>query len=287
MKKILSILFALLWVISLNAQVLTVYKSGRVLYCTAYTDSIVVTRAIHNAATESAFAISDNSYVCFSPGNLQYHIATGTWRFADYQYDYVAADITDTTYTGWIDLFGWGTGNNPTNVEDANSKFTDWGTNAIGTDVANTWRTLTIDEWLYLFQHTRWTIAKVNGTLGFMLLPDFFETPVGLSVSILGDGNLTDASKNYSESDYSTNIYNSDEFVSLESAGAIFLPAAGARYDRILSACGQKGIYWTATKGTSKYAARFMSFNSTKALVSVNSHAGRNYGYSVRLVRDL
>ena len=171
------------------------------LYCTAYTDSIVVTRAIHNAATESAFAISDNSYVCFSPGNLQYHIATGTWRFADYQYDYVAADITDTTYTGWIDLFGWGTGNNPTNVEDANSKFIDWGTNAIGTDVANTWRTLTLDEWLYLFQHTRWTIAKVNGTLGFMLLPDFFETPVGLSVSILGDGNLTDASKNYSESD--------------------------------------------------------------------------------------
>ena len=106
MKKILSILFALLWVISLNAQVLTVYKSGRVLYCTAYTDSIVVTRAIPDAATESAFAISDNSYVCFSPGNLQYHIATGTWRFADYQYDYVAADITDTTYTGWIDLLG-------------------------------------------------------------------------------------------------------------------------------------------------------------------------------------
>lgn len=287
MKKILSILFALLWVISLNAQVLTVYKSGRVLYCTAYTDSIVVTRAIPHAATESAFAISDNSYVCFSPGNLQYHIATGTWRFADYQYDYVAADITDTTYTGWIDLFGWGTGNNPTNVEDANSKFTDWGTNAIGTDVANTWRTLTLDEWLYLFQHTRWTIAKVNGTLGFMLLPDFFETPVGLSVSILGDGNLTDASKNYSESDYSTNIYNSDEFVLLESAGAIFLPAAGARYDRILSACGQKGIYWTATKGTTKYVARYMSFNSTKALVSVNSHAARKYGYSVRLVRDL
>lgn len=199
MKKILSILFALLWVISLNAQVLTVYKSGRVLYCTAYTDSIVATRALPNAATESAFAISDNSYVCFSPGNLQYHIATDTWRFADYQYDYVAADITDTTYTGWIDLFGWGTGNNPTNVEDANSKFTDWGTNAIGTDVANTWRTLTLDEWLYLFQHTRWTLARVNGILGFMLLPDSFETPVGLAVSILGDGNLTDASKNYSE----------------------------------------------------------------------------------------
>ena len=287
MKKILSILFALLWVISLNAQVLTVYKSGKVLYCTAYTDSIVATRALPNAATVSAFAISDNSYVCFSPGNLQYHIATDTWRFADYQYDYVAADITDTTYTGWIDLFGWGTGNNPTNVEDANSKFTDWGTNAIGMDAANTWRTLTIDEWLYLFQHTRWTLARVNGTLGFMLLPDSFETPVGLSVSILGDGNLTDASKNYSESDYSTNIYNSDEFVLLESAGAIFLPAAGARYGTTLSACGQKGVYWTATTGTSKAAARYMSFNSTKALVSVNSHAGRKYGYSVRLVRDL
>lgn len=116
-------------------------------------------------AIAGRFSVSDGKQVYFAKGNLQYHIATGTWRFADYQYDYVAADITDTTYTGWIDLFGWGTGNNPTNVEDANSKFTDWGTNAIGTDVANTWRTLTLDEWLYLFQHTRWTIAKVNGTL--------------------------------------------------------------------------------------------------------------------------
>ena len=137
---------------------------------------------------------------------------------AEQQYDYIGegnANPSDT-YDGWIDLFGWSSDSTKvpfgagisTDSADYRGHFVDWGTNIIGTDTANTWRTLTLDEWLYLFQHTRWTIAKVNGTLGFMLLPDFFETPVGLSVSILGDGNLTDASKNYSESDYSTNIYN-------------------------------------------------------------------------------
>ena len=55
-----------------------------------------------------------------------------------------------------IDLFGWGTGANPTkNSADYNdySTFTDSGTNPItnGGNQANMWRTLTNDEWNYLF----------------------------------------------------------------------------------------------------------------------------------------
>ena len=38
------------------------------------------------------------------------------------------------TYAGWIDLFGWGTGNNPTNYSENNNDYTsyyEWGDNQI------------------------------------------------------------------------------------------------------------------------------------------------------------
>ena len=49
--------------------------------------------------------------VYFSQGNLQYQASTNTWRFAENQYDLLGelnANIS-STYSGWIDLFGWGT----------------------------------------------------------------------------------------------------------------------------------------------------------------------------------
>lgn len=76
------------------------------------------------------FSVSATKKVFFSPGNLQYQASTGTWRFAENQYDYVGnssngvgnvyetiggiATKCDNTqiadnYEGWIDLFGWGT----------------------------------------------------------------------------------------------------------------------------------------------------------------------------------
>lgn len=47
-----------------------------------------------------------------SPGNLQYQASTGIWRFAEHQYDYIGSgnENISTSYSGWIDLFGWGTG---------------------------------------------------------------------------------------------------------------------------------------------------------------------------------
>ena len=110
----------------------------------------------------------------------------GTWRFAEHQWDYVGDaengtvyengikcdnDLLSKTYDGWIDLFGWGTsgwnsgakeyrpwasskkisdycpgGNPDNNLTDAYA-YSDWGQyNAIGTDPAGTWRTLTTEE---------------------------------------------------------------------------------------------------------------------------------------------
>lgn len=68
--------------------------------------------------------------ITFAPGNLQYQASTNTWRFAEHQYNIVGGYWTakETThgnvyegavkcdnsnysdsYTGWIDLFAWGT----------------------------------------------------------------------------------------------------------------------------------------------------------------------------------
>jgi len=61
-------------------------------------------------------------YALFAPGNLQYQASSGSWRFADHQYDFVGDEGTtagnvsgsnnlsvSSSYSGWIDLFCWGT----------------------------------------------------------------------------------------------------------------------------------------------------------------------------------
>lgn len=78
-----------------------------------------------NGMLPALFSVSDTRQVRFSQGNLQYQASTGTWRFAENQWDYVGSQsATDygrgtvsgsdnanisSSYGGWIDLFGWGT----------------------------------------------------------------------------------------------------------------------------------------------------------------------------------
>ena len=74
---------------------------------------------------KEAFTIDYQGHkVLFSKGNLQYHISTHKWRFAEHQWDYVGfsdsgnvyengikcnnSNISDS-YNDWIDLFGWAT----------------------------------------------------------------------------------------------------------------------------------------------------------------------------------
>ena len=85
------------------------------------------TTQLHPGALPGLFSVSATQQVHFSQGNLQYQASTGTWRFAEHQYDYVGTQTADyfgnyggnvsgsdnrnisSTYNGWIDLFGWGT----------------------------------------------------------------------------------------------------------------------------------------------------------------------------------
>ena len=222
------------------------------------------------------FSVSPTTKVMFSPGNLQYQASTNTWRFAEHQWDYIGADnqnISDS-YTGWIDLFCWGTGNNPTLISTKNgdfSSFTDWGVNAIsnGGNEVNMWRTLTKDEWWYLLVE-RPNAEALNGfgnaneRYGFILLPDEWKLPAGLSFTGEND------------------TYTSDEWSVMEAAGAVFLPASGYRYcDGSLYNVGSYGYFWSSTPDGSE-DAWYLYFDSGGVNMNNNN---RCLGRSVRLVR--
>lgn len=194
------------------------------------------------------FSIAEGAQVRFSKGNLQYYPSKDIWRFAENQYDTIGIYNTNisTDYDGWIDLFGWGTGANPTlatqNNEDY-STFTDWGTNAIsnGGSLPGLWRTLTNDEWAYLIQSREranelYGFANVNEVNGLILLPDGWNEISHYIAITTGTG------------DYSQNTLTIDDWNSLEEEGAVFLPAAGTRSGREVTSIGSDGYYWSSTQ---------------------------------------
>jgi hypothetical protein len=250
------------------------------------------------------FSVSETKQVTFSPGNLQYTRSTDTWSFASTQYEIIGTDnvtggsvSTDATYgdskTGTaladkVDLFGWSTSTTNFGVstsldwDDYNGSFVDWGTNKIGNDAPNTWRTLTYDEWEYLLNNrpnasSLKGVAQVNGVNGLILLPDSWTCPADVTF------------KSGFHSDWSVEAYgqyqtfSADQWSKLESAGAVFLPAASYRYGSSVRYRQNDGNYWSATEFTSG-GASYLCIHSDVALVDGYN---RSLGRSVRLVKDL
>ena len=237
------------------------------------------TKNIPEGALQGVFSISLTQKVYFSKGNLQYQASTNTWRFAEYQWDYIGdanCNISET-YKGWIDLFGWGTGDYPTKSSSNStdySSFTDWGSN-----MGNGWRTLTKDEWEYVFDKRttssgiRYAKAKVNGVNGVILLPDNWKS----SIYRLNNMNNSDAS-------FSSNNISATEWKNtFSSSGAVFLPAAGYRdfhYRIKVSGVGTGGYYWLASPSVNNYAYYGRFYNNS----SGTDYCDRYYGQGVRLV---
>ena len=69
----------------------------------------------------------------------------------------------------------------------------------------------------------------------------------------------------------------------MEKQGAVFLPAAGNRYNTNVKECGVSGFYWSST-ASGEYSAYSISFND-KSVTTDRSY--RVYGRSVRLVQNL
>lgn len=248
-------------------------------YCAyAKVNGNMVYGAVETFSTDGnhSFSVGDGKYVKFSQGNLQYQPSTDTWRFAEHQYDVYGRSAEDNIgSSGWIDLFAWGTGDDPMFVGGYNSSkddydckesFTDWGNNQIGNDSPYTWRTLTSDEWNYLLSgrlnsQAFWRLAKVNNIKGLIILPDNFESPKGIAFN-----------SGYKDG-YQTNVYTASEWEKMVKAGAIFLPANDGG-----------GYYWSSTARDS-YDAYLLYFDDDR--LYPQSSDRRYGGYPVRLVQDL
>ena len=258
-----------------------------------------------NGAIKAAFSVSDSKQVYFSQGNLQYQASTGTWRFAEHQYDIIGSDNSNisSSYSGWIDLFGWGTSgwNSGANAYQPYSTSTDyedyypggsysysltgsyanadWGVyNKIsnGGNAAGMWRTLTNSEWNYVIsnrtdaRYLRGT-ATVNGVNGLILLPDNWTLPTGVTFT-------------YGEGGWSQNTYSASDWSKMEANGAVFLPAAGYRDGAGVGGVGSDGDYWSSS-ASDDGVALYLSFFSGD--VGTNYGSSRCYGQSVRLVRGV
>ena len=251
-----------------------------------------------DGAIKAAFSVSADKQIYFSQGNLQYQASTGTWRFAEHQYDMIGSGNTNisSTYSGWIDMFGWGTsgykGKNPymtDGSEDAYGDGTndiagtnfDWGVyNAIsnGGNQAGQWRTLTKEEWSYLINtrtdaSNKFGVARVNDVNGLILLPDNWTLPDGLAFTNGANGN------------FAQNTYSAADWSRMEANGAVFLPAGGNRLTTGIDKVDSNGYYWSSSAGDNKYAHKNAGYLLIGSGGVYAYNCRRAYGQSVRLVR--
>ena len=225
------------------------------------------------------FSVAADKRIFFSQGNLQYHCKNNEWRFAEHQWDYIGLDNGNISadYDGYIDLFGWGTwldgtGNEEpyeTQIEDATSYVFN-GNSAIGAE----WATLTTAEWQCLFQtragaSSKYGHGSVNGVNGMIILPDSWTLP-------------TECSFTAGNSAWS-NSYTTEQWTKMESAGAVFLPAAGFRSGTTVGNVGNDGNYWSSTDINTTNAYYVLFYSSF--LDPARSKVSRYCGFSVRPVR--
>lgn len=262
---------------------------------------------IPTGAINGLFSVSATQQVYFSQGNLQYigSASNPYWKFADNQWDCLGDNgqggINQSVDR---DYFGWGTSGynhgavcfQPWCTEFVNSYYyaygqpnyclneqtgmADWGYNPIsnGGNQPNQWRTLTMEEWTYVL-NTRMTVsgiryakAQLNDVNGLVLLPDNWE----VSFYVLNNTNTAGA-------DFSSNVIDVSQWVSMEQQGAVFLPAAGERYENTINAGYGHGYYWSASSCSSELVYRL---DFEKMDVNPQYRHWRRLGHSVRLVQD-
>ena len=247
-----------------------------------------------------AFSVAKANQVFFSKANLQYHPTNEVWRFADAEYDIVGNDNSKIARfcENWIDLFGWGSADEPYNASTYTSEypsdFTDWGTKNISNGGGMAWRTLTAAEWEYLFEKranatSLFGFGSVNGTNGLILLPDGWEMvkPENLTFVPAAENGFENKGSYYQSpgDNYGSNTYTLSQWTAMEEAWAVFRPAAGSRFSKNVSEVNQKGYYWSATHAEEDGKAHYIYFRSNG--YSVSGATSVSCGYSVRLVRDV
>lgn len=295
-------------------------------------DQYTINNSATNITPDRLFVVSNNGNVVqFAPGNLQYQASTNTWRFAEHPWDYVGNDSKGTvyeggvkcsntqispTYSGWIDLFGWGctgkqdsiyhtsqlyyypysatmaNGNDavnrsygPTGVHNLrtsgpNSNWgSDWGSVQISNTTENGWRTLTYKEWAAL--RNNWSIehrglAQIKEGTD-VISQGVILLPLNYSGDAINDGS----------SSWATNVYTRSEWEAMAANGAVFIPYSFYRYstDGTNFKMGNRGYYWVSSSKSALKSGYASMVNGSSYVTTVEDGMTRSCGLSVRLAR--
>ena len=233
--------------------------------------------------------------VRFSNGNL-YRDSSNKCFFESKQYEFSSSwDNNHVSHFYWSKYLS-----NARNLSYEETKtstddvfFTNDVTFKVGNAHAGAYKTLSKDEWEHLITHrsastvgetanARYAKATIEvnestSVTGLILFPDVFAVPEGVN---------TPTGINAQNAGYNTNTYSVDEWEKLESAGAVFLPAAGQRQSSSVTLVGNFGKYWSSSPNEKKADDAFsMSFNSS--IVSQYGSSQRSYAYCVRLVTEV
>jgi hypothetical protein len=320
MKKILLMAVAALMATSVFAhetiKKVRVYKDNAVVYESNYSDvdSIVFVDEIipdvpdlPTGALTGEFSVSATKKVHFSRGNLQASTTdlgvNWTWDFAEHQWDYIGEAAANNAINGnktvssngAIDLFCWSITdtyygiNNSMSSSTYSGDFRDW-----GETIGEGWHTLSGDEWVYLFftrtnAESLFGLGSVNGVNGTIILPDNWVTPEGALFTpstTQGLAGLGDFYYNSNGDNFSHNTYTAEQWGIMESAGAVFLPAAGNRYGANVYNGGSRGYYWSASYHGHGQGSNVIDVYFNSNYMSMD-YCGRDNGLSVRLVQDL
>lgn len=299
----------------------TTVDNGNGTYTSTYT--VTHTRLLNGQFTINA----SGDKVRFSQGNLRYlsvdngHNGSGTWSFAPNQYTVIGNDENNAhpaapTAGNSMDLFCWGAtgipnlgdlGNptpNPDGIVDDEtpglyyytgnnslSGLYEWGNVTISNTPLTNWRTLTKDEWEYLFSNNaKYGPATVAGSVGIVLLPDSFTDPNKNG----GSGAFVSVSQKTGAT-YNDNVYSAENWEAMEYAGAVFLPAGGIFYEGTFGySSSDMGHYWTSTPNTNgnTKAYYFAFYHNVCEVRSGDTNSGdsgvyRSSRLSVRLVRTV
>lgn len=264
---------------------------------------------IPDGALPGVFSVSEAKKVHFSKGNMFYD--GSAYKFESNQYDFRQYNgktgdtssingISGDTPAGTVGSFWWikntetavnpfdGTYGTPAPANSAtdifftnstkdtpNPKFTCNGATGV-------WRTLSKDEWGYLLNidgtsgrkdANRFAWANVKGVAGLIIFPDGYSgTTSGTGITALNTKN----------SFFPTSSMPEATWTSMESAGCVFLPAAGVRGNTTAPFIGSWAPYWTSEADSDANAYDLFFGNSYDATPSdVSSRAA---GVPVRLV---
>lgn len=259
-------------------------------------------------ALKGKFSVAPGKQVYFSQGNLQATTEnkgeSWTWSFATNQWDFVGNQVANNAISGnskvstngTVDLFVWSCYKNYYGIHNSQDKYDyngpceDWGNNPIsnGGNEPKLWRTLTNDEWVYLFQTredaaNKYGAAKVNDIPGYVFLPDEWTLPSGLQFT---PGKTAQTTQGDWSKVASTNIYDINQWDAMEKKGAVFLPTAGSRQNGKVGPAGTHGFYWTATHSPTSLMSDYL-FYFIADYFSLDTADPCTWGCSVRLVQDI